>query len=514
MSISYKKSDLVNILSNIDLGSSIAELDNLLEAARIETSVFKDLIDDKIDLVPGTKGSGKSALFRIFVDFLPKLLLKDRKVVIAHGIQKQGDTVFHAFKNQFEKLSEDQFISFWCIYFVSLVHEQFIKGDIYSDYLKDASKEIENFKRACANARIPEIKARKTLKEILEWVLNALKTNSPKLTYKLPQDSGEIELDLFGRPKSEFVKASQNDDITDKIPTYANEIKSALESILAKVKLNIWLMVDRLDEIFPRRTNLESRALRGLLKTMRLFTSESIRIKVFLRDDIFENLLSTKVGFTALTHITARQADTLKWSEDQILSMIVKRFFANPTVSEYFKVNIEKLNSSFDYRKRLFYLIFPNTIHRGENQSTTSRWLFNHCADARGVVTPRDIIDLLKSAKQFQHDTFLTDPQGKSDYLIGSVAIQHGHEELSKRKRTTYLEAEFPHLWPDIRKFINGKSEYSASSISKILGPRWKTILDDLISIGVISEIPRKESTIYKFPSVYWSGLNLSRGKA
>jgi hypothetical protein len=62
----------VNILQNLDLGSSIAEQDTLLEKVRVETSAFTDLLNDKADLIPGTKGSGKSALFKIFADFLPK----------------------------------------------------------------------------------------------------------------------------------------------------------------------------------------------------------------------------------------------------------------------------------------------------------------------------------------------------------------------------------------------------------------------------------------------------------
>lgn len=50
-----------NLIKSLDFGSSIAESDNLLEAARIETSAFTDLLSDRVDLIPGTKGSGKSA---------------------------------------------------------------------------------------------------------------------------------------------------------------------------------------------------------------------------------------------------------------------------------------------------------------------------------------------------------------------------------------------------------------------------------------------------------------------
>jgi len=152
-----------DLLQDLNLGDSIAELDTLLEAARVETSAFGDLFRDKVDLIPGTKGSGKSALFRIFVDFLPNLLLNSRKVVIAHGVQKHGDNVFHAFKEQFDQLSEDDFVNFWCIYLTSLAHEQFIKGTAYQTLLKDAAAEIDSFREACAKANIPEIKAKKSL---------------------------------------------------------------------------------------------------------------------------------------------------------------------------------------------------------------------------------------------------------------------------------------------------------------------------------------------------------------
>src|SRR5207237_2921203 len=85
----YQNKKLATILEELDLGSSVAESDTLLESARIETSAFADLLHDRVDLIPGTKGSGKSALFRIFVDFLPDFLLKSRKVVVAHGIPRR-----------------------------------------------------------------------------------------------------------------------------------------------------------------------------------------------------------------------------------------------------------------------------------------------------------------------------------------------------------------------------------------------------------------------------------------
>jgi hypothetical protein len=129
-------------------------------------------------------------------------------------------------------------------------------------------------------------------------------------------------------------------------------------------------------------------------------------------------------------------------------------------------------------------------------------------------VTPRDVLDLLIRAKQRQQDLYAADPQGTSDWLIGPTAIQYGFEELSRRKRQTYLEAEFPHLWKDIEKFSGGKTDYEATAIQSLLGTGWKTKLDNLLDIGFFSKKSRKGQIVYSVPFLYRHGMNLTQGMA
>jgi hypothetical protein len=512
--MSHKNKAVANLLQALDLGSSVAESDALLESARVETSAFTDLLNDRVDLVPGTKGSGKSALFRIFADFLPDFLLRQHKVVVAHGIQAPGDPVFHAFTDRFSKLSEEEFINFWCIYLVSLAHEHFIKGSRYREYLKDAQAEIAQFRRACVSARIPEITARKSLKEILEWSLHVLKSWRPKVKYSRSDGSGDWEFDLFGSKTTVPSESSQLPSGEHQLPMYVNDIKATLDSVLAKTGLSLWLMVDRLDEIFPRRSEVEGKALRGLLRAMRYFASGNIRVKVFLRDDMLDQVVKTENGFTALTHVTVRQADTLKWTNDQILAMVVKRFFANKDLSDFLKINRQQIDASASYRELCFYMVFPPTVYRGRKQSPTLRWICNRCADGRGVVTPRDVLDLIIRARQKQHDACAGDPDGTTEWIIGSSAIQYGFEELSKRKKQTYLQAEFPHLWKHIEKFAGGKTEYDETALRGILGSEWKGISADLLAIGFFSKGSKSEKETFSIPFLYRHGLDLTQGKA
>jgi hypothetical protein len=195
-----------------------------------------------------------------------------------------------------------------------------------------------------------------------------------------------------------------------------------------------------------------------------------IRIKIFLRDDMLEQIAGGPDGFTALTHLTARQADTLGWSEDQILTMLTKRLFADEGLVAYLKIDKARLEASQSYRAECFYKVFPQTVHSGEKQSDTLHWIYTHTSDGRGVVTPRDVLDLVSRAKQHQQDEFNASPAAESPWLIGPKSILHGLDALSKRKRDTYLKAEFPHLWPFVEKFEGGKTEYDSSSLQKLLG--------------------------------------------
>jgi hypothetical protein len=154
--------DAAHLLAGLDLGSTVAELDNLLQTARVETSVFDDLLADRVDLIPGTKGSGKTALYRMFVDFLPQMLT-NKKIIIAHGVQQRQDTVFLAYKNQFDKLSESDFVDFWCIYVVSLAYEQFVRNDRFKKLLSHSTNEIDAFRKAYRDAGIPDFDHPKTL---------------------------------------------------------------------------------------------------------------------------------------------------------------------------------------------------------------------------------------------------------------------------------------------------------------------------------------------------------------
>ena len=109
---------------------------------------------------------------------------------------------------------------------------------------------------------------------------------------------------------------------------------------------------------------------------------------------------------------------------------------------------------------------------------------------------------------------YAADPEGLANCVISATAVQYGYEELSKRKRQTYLQAEFPHLWMHIEKFSGGKTYYTADALNSLLGADWKVLAEDLLAIGFFSKRSKSGEELFVIPFLYRHGMNLTQGKA
>lgn len=58
--------EVKSLLRDLELGSSVAEFDQALDRYFVETEAFRALALDRADIISGEKGTGKSALYRVF----------------------------------------------------------------------------------------------------------------------------------------------------------------------------------------------------------------------------------------------------------------------------------------------------------------------------------------------------------------------------------------------------------------------------------------------------------------
>jgi hypothetical protein len=414
------------------------------------------------------------------------------------GVEATGDPIFRQFKDEFEDYNDIEFENFWSIYFISLVYKEMFNCDAIKKKLK--GKDIEFIDNMLKTMGISVVKDGFSLKDLTCSILNNFK-NIKRIRMGLDTEVNATQAVTFS-PNIEFDFGNLKD--FDKKPIYLADFRQNIVEILNKYEFKIWVMLDRLDEVFPHRSSIEKNGLRGLLKAAYNFSDPTMRVKIFLRDDIIAYLAVD--GFTALTHVIDRCSSTMSWSRDNIQYLIVKRIMANPTIRAYYGGDVKKVDKDKKYREEIMKKVFPPKIGR----IPTIDWLYDNCADGNNIVTPRDIIDFFKFAKNLQIEKLKINPQAQ-EYLISDDIFKKSIEELSKHKKTVFLDAEFPHLMKDISAFMGLHAEYDASTLNVILGQDWKRKTEELSSIGFLKAIPKTKT--YKIPIIWRYGLDIRRGR-
>jgi hypothetical protein len=325
--------NLSTLLNFFDMGASTAENDPLLESAKIETQEFSDLYYyDRIDIIKGIKGSGKTAIYRLF-NILKNYLQENKKIFCIFGIEPTGDPIFRYYQNEFAEFSEIEFENFWNIYFVSLIYNAIYTNDTLKLVLKADLSEIE---KIVSELGLKISKNGISIKESIGIIQKIFGNKSLKIGISSEIDPASASITSI-TPLIEL-NPIQKEDISKK-PLYVANFRERLSEILENHGIRIWLMFDRLDEVFPHRSEVEKKGLRGLLKTSYNISNPNLRIKIFLREDIIGYLAAD--GFTALTHVTDRCSSTMSWSKDDLIYLIIKRVSFMAYCNDFFQIDKE-----------------------------------------------------------------------------------------------------------------------------------------------------------------------------
>lgn len=107
------------VLSNASFGSRVAEDEaDELGSYFVETDQWRQVFAGDIDVVYGSKGTGKSALYSLLVsqkDFLRKTL----RIVVIGAENPRGTPAFRDLASDPPK-SEEEFRGLWKLYFLAL----------------------------------------------------------------------------------------------------------------------------------------------------------------------------------------------------------------------------------------------------------------------------------------------------------------------------------------------------------------------------------------------------------
>ncbi len=108
-----------SLLTELNIGNSVAEFDDALDRYFVETEAFRGLSTNQADIIAGEKGTGKTALYRVFkrrYTTVPEL----KQVEVVSGFNPVGNPVFQRLAHM-QPFSEGQYITVWKSYFLSLI---------------------------------------------------------------------------------------------------------------------------------------------------------------------------------------------------------------------------------------------------------------------------------------------------------------------------------------------------------------------------------------------------------
>jgi hypothetical protein len=470
----------------------VAEYDEALEDHFVETDVFRALVEDRVDIIAGDKGTGKTALYRMLQQRYPHLLAK---VDVLPGFNPAGTPIFERLAAG-APLSEAQYVTIWKAYCLSLAGNWILAehAPVFSHTMDELDRLLTR-----AGLRSADAVASTILSQVIDVVRRLAHPKSAELSTTFTPE-GHVVIS----PRIELGDAIDAESIT-----YHDEALRVLDAVLAEVDHEVWIALDRLDEAFQGFPNVEKPVLRALLRTyLDLTEFKRLRLKLFVRKDLFRRVVDT--GFVNLTHVNARKVEIV-WDDEDLLDLLCRRFRR----SGHF---VEALGASFDSRanEALFYAVFPRQVDPGSRSPTTLNWMLARVRDGNGVASPRNLIDLVKKAQEAQQRTEhrdATPPDEMGDRgVIQSRALKRGLSALSDERVADTLIAEAGEHVHLIDKLRDGRAEHNDSSLARLLDlppAEVRTAIKPLVEIGLL-----QVGETYKIPMLYRGGLRIRQGKA
>jgi hypothetical protein len=493
--------EMKEILRALDLGNSVAEFDNSLEKYFIENEAFHAVVKDKVDIVAGDKGTGKTALFKILQKRYSSIRELDGVEVLA-AFNPAGNPIFQRLVKE-NVLSEGQYVAVWKTYVLALTGNWLIEflGEDYSANVAELSALLTKTGLRSKDDKPETVFAR---------IINAIQSAFPKTK------SAEIEFSIsetgipIVKPKVNFFsdKERQQQSSEEKEVSHETALR-LLDKCLSDFGYKFWIVLDRLDEAFQGFPDVEIPALRALFRTyLDLLEFKNFRLKLFVRRDLFRRIIGD--GFVNLTHINARKIEII-WDEGDLLNLLCRRVRDNQEVMKVLVPGGEKQTDD-----ALFYKIFPAKVDAAERKPTTLNWIMSRIRDGNGIRPPRNLIDLTTMAKdeQLRMDGRVSRDFSLEVPLVTSDAIRRALGRLSTQRVEDTLLAE---VGADaaalIQKFRGAKAEQNEESLAKLLGIGGENLrgsIKQLVDVGFLEEIKAS----WKVPMLYRDGLDITQGKA
>jgi MinD-like ATPase involved in chromosome partitioning or flagellar assembly len=468
--------DRKKILNELKLAATAQELEpeNISEIFQ-RTEDFPKFLSNRIWLIRGAKGTGKSLLFRLFVEqptAAKELAQSDVNLdhvhfVPGHGQPRVSSTILDRFDLQSyeDQVGINDWQFFWLNYaLLQLCH--------HLSELRSLTGLDEKLV-ALSNQETP------AHSDIVTWMVE--RSNSPT---KKPQAADELRL---------------------------------IDRVLQEKNQVVWLLYDELDAGFGSSPEDYTRRRRSLESLLAWWLESGTNLKqivpkIFLREDIWKQFNFTNTG-----HYSGRSLE-LRWEEVDLWRLVLRQALTNSSslsksLGEKLGVTVERLDIiGLEQLRQSLYPLWGERMGSG-NKAYTYNWVITRITDGQKNCFPRSLILLLEEAVKIEKG-FST--EYSLDITLRPKALINAFPSVSQQ-RVDEVRNEYPELKDFLERLQGERSPINEDRLSEIWnlqGGELSLRIQDMVDAGILIERSRPKDPpprTYTVTELYLYGLGMVR---
>lgn len=448
-----------------------------------KTADFDRCLEDANWVIRGRKGTGKSTLYTLFTQHKENAekrsegRLSNVEILSGHGVSSPFRPTADVFSDIQKNISTNNtdWLSLWRAYAVVRLYQSY---PLFKDILRKAK-------------------------------LNAL---SSRLKYNFSPDTNEHWLSKHTAKLLELATDTR-------LNGYCRDAITELNTYLNNNTQKLWLLYDDLDQDIQESSAWQQEALGGLMRLVYDTNNKAlyqIRFKIFLREDIWSNLV-----FTNKSHFGVERTLPLQWGKEDFLRLAYRLAVGG---SPEFKSIADRLlpladnelDDSDEETLRKALAPLWGLSPKGKN-AYVAQWVYSRLTDSSGNTYPRSLTILLKKAQE----TELEQKHSKNvpnDCLLRWTSLTEGLKEASK-ERCNAIKNEYPEL----SGFFNEMSALSSLFKKEELESLWQRTIKDqssasfdafvkrLKAIGLLVDKTNNPKYDYAIANLYIDGFGITR---
>ncbi len=436
------------------------------------TGDFTRFLHDRTWLIRGAKGTGKSLLFRLFVERpsdAKKLAgssvdLANVHFIPAHGRAELRHTLLssEALEDFEQQVGPSGWKRFWMNYALL---------------------------RICS-----DLSDSQPLPDLDPDLMQLSTTQAPRQT--------EIVAWLVKRLQSPQAGSQTVDE------------RKTVENWLRQSGQKVWLIYDELDTVFGQNRTRRRDALEGLFAWW-IETGpglQRVTPKILLREDIWSDL-----NFENKAHFAARQIQ-LRWDAEDLWRLVLRQILLSSRtmgslLQDQFGIDRSRLHNLEESQlRRSLYPLWGERMGRGK-KAYTHNWIRNRITDSQNNRFPRSLILLLREAVKLErayHD------RNTYNAILRPKALTDALPFVSEQ-RVDEVRNEYPEFDEYLNRLRNQNSPISVDQLSELWGKtnsELKVLVGSMIETGVLQEYTRPSeinATRYAVTELYLYGLGMKR---